>query len=107
VGRQGAHGGRGKRAATFAKAVRAVLGTGQLPQSKATTGKAAGEAKPPTRTRKSAATRKAEAAAQDQAAQSGSSVIEPDPETGLPRIRPEVAAKADRIAAEQAARNAG
>ena len=33
-------------------------------------------------------------------------VIEADPETGLPRIKPEYAAKAERVAADQAARNA-
>ena len=38
---------------------------------------------------------------------SGGTVIEKDPETGLPRIKPEYAAKAERIAADQAARNAG
>ena len=37
---------------------------------------------------------------------SGGSVIEADPETGLPRIKPEVAAKADAIVAAQLARNA-
>ena len=67
------------------------------------------QAKPPsTRTRKSAATRKAEAAAKDAAklaaeAVSGSSVIEADPETGLPRIRPEIQAKADKIVTDQLA----
>jgi hypothetical protein len=38
---------------------------------------------------------------------SGSTVIEADPETGLPRIRPDVKAKADEIVAAQKARNAG
>ena len=38
---------------------------------------------------------------------SGSSVIEADPETGLPRIKPGVQAKADKIVAGQRARNAG
>ena len=43
---------------------------------------------------------------------SGSSVIEADPETGLPRIKPEYAAKSERVAAAQiaaarAARDAG
>ena len=87
-----------KPAASLSKAVRAVLGTG-LPAAPKK------DAKPSTRTRKSAATRKAEDAAQDTAA-SGSSVIEADPDTGLPRIKPEVAAKADAIAAAQLARNA-
>ena len=36
----------------------------------------------------------------------GSSVIEADPDTGLPRIKPEVQAKADAIVATQVARNA-
>ena len=63
-------------------------------------------AKPSTRTRKSAATRRAEKAAADLAAQSGSAVIETDPDTGLPRIRPEVQTKADAIVAAQLARNA-
>jgi hypothetical protein len=62
------------------------------------------------RPRKSAATRKAEQAAKDAAklaagAVSGSSVIEPDPETGLPRIKPEIEAKAALIAAGQVAAN--
>src|SRR5271170_7779521 len=57
-----------KPAASLSKAVRAVLGTEQLAAPKK-------DAKPSTRTRKSAATRKAEDAAQDTAA-SGSSVIE-------------------------------
>ena len=69
-----------KPAASLSKAVRAVLGTGQLAAPKKA-------AKPSTRTRKSAATRKAEKAAAD-AAKSGSSVIETDPDTGLPRIKP-------------------
>ncbi len=38
---------------------------------------------------------------------SGSGVIDKDPDTGLPRIKPEYAAKAERIAAAQKARNAG
>jgi hypothetical protein len=38
---------------------------------------------------------------------SGGTVIEADPETGLPRIKPEYAAKADAIAAAQKARSAG
>ncbi|MGP7996716.1 MAG: hypothetical protein ACLPKI_05200 [Streptosporangiaceae bacterium] len=64
------------------------------------------EAKPPsTRKRPSAATRAAAKAAAE--AVSGSSVIEADPETGLPRIKPEYAAKAEQVAADQAARNAG
>ena len=36
-----------------------------------------------------------------------SALIEADPETGLPRIRPDVKAKADEIVAAQKARNAG
>ena len=59
---------------------------------------------PPTRKRPSAATRAAAKAAAD--AVSGGTVIEADPETGLPRIKPEVQAKADAIAAAQKARNA-
>ena len=74
-------------AASLSKAVRAVLGTGQPAAS--------------TRTRKSAATRKPKAAEV-----SGGSVIVTDPETGLPTIDPEVAAKADAIVAAQLARNA-
>jgi hypothetical protein len=42
-----------------------------------------------------------------EAAVSGGSVIEADPGTGLPRIKPEYAAKAEQVAADQAARNAG
>ncbi len=38
---------------------------------------------------------------------SGSTVIEADPETGLPRIKPGVQAKADQAVAAQKARNAG
>ena len=87
-----------KPAASLTKAVRAVLGTEQLAAPKK-------DAKPSTRTRKSAATRKAEDAAQDIAA-SGSSVIEADPDTGLPRIKPEVQAKADAIVATQVVKNA-
>ncbi len=53
-------------------------------------------------------TTKPRAAAQAPAADvSGSSVIEADPETGLPRIKPEVQAKADQAVAAQKARNAG
>ena len=49
--------------------------------------------------------------AQDQAKRaadqvSGSSVIDADPDTGLPRIKPEVQAKADNVVAIQRARNA-
>ena len=94
-----------KPAASLSKAVRAVLGTEQLAAPKK-------DAKPSTRTRKSAATRAATSAGnsallKDAAdAVSGSWVIEADPETGLPRIRPEVQAKADEIVAAQKARNA-
>ena len=87
-----------KPAASLSKAVRAVLGTEQLAAPKK-------DAKPSTRTRKSAATRRAGDAAQDTAA-SGSSVIEADPDTGLPRIKPNVQAKADAVVADQLARNA-
>jgi hypothetical protein len=68
------------------------------------------QAKPPsTRRRPSAATRAAAKDAAKAAAEavSGGSVIEADPGTGLPRIKPEYAAKAERVAADQAARNAG
>ena len=71
---------------------------------KAARGRAADQA-PSTRKRPSAATRAAAKAAAE--AVSGSSVIEADPETGLPRIKPEYAAKAEQVAADQAARNAG
>ncbi len=37
---------------------------------------------------------------------SASALIEPDPETGLPRIRPDVKARADQVVAAQKARNA-
>ena len=124
-----------KVAPSLTKAVRAVLGIEQLPaprQTKLSTRKGTSaaapkadtispgeaaemataaadaaadqDAKPPTRTRKSAATRRAEKAAA--AKVDGSAVIETDPETGLPRIKPEVAAKADAIVAAQLARNA-
>jgi len=86
-----------KPAASLSKAVRAVLGTGQPAAPKK-------DAKPSTRTRKSAATRKAEQMEKDAAA-SGSSVVETDPGTGLPRIKPEVQDKADAIVAAQLARN--
>ena len=107
-----------KPAPSLGKAVRAVLGIEPLadPKPKTTTKKAPADKAPEpasggtTRkgsTRKSAATRKAEQAEKDRlAAASGSSVIETDPDTGLPRIKPEVAAKADAIAAAQKARNA-
>ena len=105
-----------KTAPTLTKAVRAVLGTEQLPEPRAAKPKGTAAkpstteeaAKPSTRgrPRKSAATRKAEKAAADLAAQSGSAVIDKDPDTGLPRIKPEVAAKADAIVAAQLARNA-
>lgn len=68
-----------------------------------------GQAKPPpTRKRPSAANRGAAKTAAKAAAEavSGSSVVEADPETGLPRIKPEVQAKADKITADQLARNA-
>ena len=118
-----------KPAASLGKAVRAVLGIEALPepkpkaapkpktsaekmaaQAEAAKAAAAGETpaegdKPKGRTRKSAATRKAEQAAKDAA--SGSSVIETDPDTGLPRIKPEVQAKADQIVADQLAKNEG
>ena len=74
---------------------------------------ATGEAKPPTRKRPSAATR---AAAKNAAKTgglkannppnvrlTGGTVIEADPETGLPRIKPEIQAKADQIVADQLA----
>ena len=56
--------------------------------------------------------RREAAATPDAGPVSGSTVIEADPETGLPRIKPEYAAKAERvaaaqIAAAQAARDAG
>ena len=76
----------GRPAATLTKAVRAVLGVEPLPAPKA-------------KTKAKAAPKAADV--------SGGSVIEKDPETGLPRIRPEVQAKADAIVADQAARNAG
>ena len=55
---------------------------------------------------------RADRAAADAGQVSGSSVIEADPETGLPRIKPEYAAKSERVAAAQiaaarAARDAG
>ena len=59
---------------------------------------ATGQAKPPTRKRP---TRAAAKAAAD--AVSGESVIEADPETGLPRVKPDVQARADRIVADQLA----
>ena len=46
------------------------------------------------------------AAAKDAGPVSGSGVIEADPDTGLPRIKPEYAAKAEQVAADQRARNA-
>ena len=89
-----------KPAASLSKAVRAVLGTEQLAAPKK-------DARPSTRTRKSAATRKAEAAAEaGPVSSSRSSVIDKDPETGLPRIKPGVQDKADAIVAAQLARNA-
>ena len=90
VGRQGVQVGA-KPAASLSKAVRAVLGTEQLAAPKK-------DAKPSTRTRKSAATRRA-----GDAAQAGGSVIEADPDTGLPRIKPNVQAKADAVVADQLA----
>lgn len=67
------------------------------------------QAKPPsTRKRPSAATPAAAKTAARAAAEavSGESVIEADPDTGLPRIKPDVQAKADEIVAAQLARNA-
>ncbi len=72
-----------KPAASLSKAVRAVLGIEPLPAPK-----------PKAKTKTKAAD------------VSGSSVIEADPDTGLPRIKPEVQAKADAIVADQLARNA-
>ena len=92
----------GEAAASLGKAVRAVLGTGQLAAPRASDGQAA---KPSTRKRRGAE-KTGHPRADQIAADSGESVIEADPETGLPRIRPEVAAKADAIVAAQAARNA-
>ena len=74
-----------KPAASLSKAVRAVLGIEPLPAPKP---------KAKTKTKPKAAD------------VSGSSVIEADPDTGLPRIKPEVQAKADAIVADQLARNA-
>ncbi len=97
-------------AASLSKAVRAVLGTEALPEPKPAAKKdtAPKGAEPPKATgrkpRQSAASRKAEKAAAD--AVSGSSVIEADPDTGLPRIKRNVQAKADAIVAAQLARNA-
>ena len=71
-----------KPAASLSKAVRAVLGTEPLPAPKP---KAKTKAKPKA------------------ADVSGGSVIEKDPGTGFPRIRPEVQAKADAIVADQLA----
>ena len=85
-----------KPAASLSKAVRAVLGVEALaepkpkadkaPADKAKTDKAPADSgtTPKSRTRKSAASRKAEQAAAD-LAKTGESVIDKDPETGLPR----------------------
>ena len=54
-----------------------------------------------------AATPRAAAKDADTGQVSGSGVIDKDPATNLPRIKPEYAAKAERIAAAQKARNAG
>jgi hypothetical protein len=72
---------------------------------------AGADAAAPPSTRKRRPGPRERAAAKDAArlaaeAASGSSVIEADPDTGLPRIKPEVAAKADAIAAAQVAKNA-
>jgi hypothetical protein len=78
--------------------------------AKATAGAAAepdkqlNKAERPSRRRKATGDPRADRAAADAGKQlSGSSVIEADPETGLPRIRPEYAAKAERVAAAQVA----
>ena len=75
-----------RSAPTLARAVRAVLGIEQLPAPKP---KAA--AKPKAAPNSGVST------------VSGSSVIETDPGTGLPRIKPDVQAKADAIVADQLA----
>ena len=79
-----------RSAPTLARAVRAVLGIEPLPAPKAKA-KAKAKAKPKPK------------AAANVADVSGGSVIEKDPGTGLPRIRPEVQAKADAIVADQLA----
>jgi hypothetical protein len=106
----------GKPAPSLTKAVRAVLGIEQLAAPKASTPKAKASAdqaaRPPARKRRGAE-KTGHPRADQIAADSGESVIEADPDTGLPRIKPEVQAKADEIVAaqlaknEQAARNAG
>ena len=85
-------------AGSLSKAVRAVLGPGSPPRPRRTLSRrpAPARAQPPARPGRPAAD-----------AASGSSVIEADPDTGLPRIRPEVQAKADAIVAAQVAKNAG
>ena len=89
-----------KSAGSLTKAVRAVLGTGQLPEPRPRKAAAkSGASKAPARKR-SGASRKADTAAQ------GGSVIVKDPATGLPSIDPVVKAKADAIVAAQKARNA-
>jgi hypothetical protein len=57
----------------------------------------------PSRRRKATGDPRADRAAADAGQVSGSGVIEADPETGLPRIKPEYAAKAERVAAAQIA----
>ena len=91
-----------KSASSLTKAVRAVLGTGQLAAPKASDGQAA---RPSARKRRGAE-KTGHPRADRIAADSGESVIEADPDTGLPRIKPGVQAKADAIAAAQKARNA-
>ena len=71
-----------RSAPSLARAVRAVLGIEPLPAPK-----------PKAKTK----------AAPKAADVSGGSVIEKDPGTGFPRIRPEVQAKADAIVADQRA----
>ena len=98
----------GKAAASLTKAVRAVLGTGQLaaPKAKAAPKASDGQAARPSTRKRRGAEKTGHPRADQIAADSGESVIEADPETGLPRIRPEVAAKADAIVAAQLARTA-
>jgi hypothetical protein len=94
----------------FAATGSATIGIPAHAASKREAAPATDQAKPPsTRKRPSAAATRAAAKTAARAAAeavSGGSVIEADPDTGLPRIKPGVQAKADEIVAAQLARNA-
>lgn len=97
----------GKRAKNLAAAVRLILGR-EHDGDEVITRRTAREhdaAAPAEQNERPSRRRISKSARRADAAKPGSSLIEKDPETGLPRVKPEYQAKADAIVASQLARN--